>query len=303
MTEKGKQRKFDAIECMVNYIKEEPQNFENAKLLVANYNQPGEMISAENSAYLISENLPSPMGANLTAFASTAEAKEAQEKLEGQVYQWNELKEVIQANSSSVLAEISVLSARLETAKINRNRIKQMLGENAATQQQLDNIQGEINALNQQINSVKSKNTSVLTELQLIEIQLKELEDLLQKSMIKSPINGRVLNTYAEASEVAQYGKPLFEIADLSRLEIRAYISELQLTDFSLGNKVEVKVDSQNGMISYEGVITWISDEAEFTPKIIQTKEERVALVYAIKVEVENDGKLKIGMPAEVWLK
>ena len=212
-------------------------------------------------------------------------------------------KEVIQANSSSVLAEISVLSARLETAKINRNRIKQMLGENAATQQQLDNIQGEINALNQQINSVKSKNTSVLTELQLIEIQLKELEDLLQKSMIKSPINGRVLNTYAEASEVAQYGKPLFEIADLSKLEIRAYISELQLTDFSLGNKVEVKVDSQNGMISYEGVITWISDEAEFTPKIIQTKEERVALVYAIKVEVENDGKLKIGMPAEVWLK
>jgi copper chaperone NosL len=99
VTEKGKQRKFDAIECMVNYIKEEPQNFENAKLLVSNYNQPGEMISAENSAYLISENLPSPMGANLTAFASTAEAKEAQEKLEGQVYQWNELKEVINKDS------------------------------------------------------------------------------------------------------------------------------------------------------------------------------------------------------------
>ncbi|MFD0931268.1 HlyD family secretion protein [Psychroflexus salinarum] len=212
-------------------------------------------------------------------------------------------KQVVQANSASVLAEINVLSARAKTAKINRNRIKQMLSDNAATQQQLDNIQGEINALHQQINSVKSKNASVLTELQLIEIQLKELEDLLQKSMIKSPINGRVLNTYAEASEVAQYGKPLFEMADLSKLEIRAYISETQLTEFTLGDKVEVKVDSQDGMLSYKGQIIWIADEAEFTPKIIQTKEERVALVYAIKVEVENDGKLKIGMPAEVWLK
>lgn len=212
-------------------------------------------------------------------------------------------KEVIQANSTSVLAEINVLSARLKTAKINRNRIEQMISDGAATQQQLDNIQGDINALLQQINSVKSKNSSVLTEFQLIEIQLQELEDLLQKSIIKSPINGRVLNTYAEASEVAQYGKPLFEIANLSTLEIRAYISEPQLTNFDLGDKVEVKVDSQDGMLTYEGNITWISDEAEFTPKIIQTKEERVALVYAIKVEVKNDGKLKIGMPAEVWLR
>lgn len=95
VTEKGKQHKFDAIECMVNYLKDETQKFDNATLWVANYNQPGEMIPAENSAYLISENLTSPMGANLTAFASTAEAKEAQEKLEGNVYQWSELKEVI----------------------------------------------------------------------------------------------------------------------------------------------------------------------------------------------------------------
>lgn len=212
-------------------------------------------------------------------------------------------KEVIQANSASVLAEIKVLSARLKTAKINRNRIEQMISDGAATPQQLDNIQGEINALQEQINSVKSKNASVLTELQLIDIQLKELEDLFQKSIITSPIDGRVLNTYAEASEVAQYGKPLFKIADLSTLEIRAYISETQLTNFALGDSVEVKVDAQDGMLTYEGQIIWIADEAEFTPKIIQTKEERVALVYAIKVEVKNDGKLKIGMPAEVWLK
>ncbi|MBZ9627877.1 nitrous oxide reductase accessory protein NosL [Psychroflexus sp. CAK57W] len=99
VTEKGKQHKFDAVECMVNYIKQEPKKFENATLLVANYNQPGEMIPAENSAYLISKSLPSPMGANLTAFATTAEAKEAQKKLDGKVYQWNELMEVINTNS------------------------------------------------------------------------------------------------------------------------------------------------------------------------------------------------------------
>jgi HlyD family secretion protein len=210
-------------------------------------------------------------------------------------------REVIQANSSSVLAEINVLTARLNTAKINRQRIQNMLDEGAATPQQLDNIQGEINTLQQQINSVKSKNASVLSELQLIDIQLKEAEDLVQKSIIKSPIHGRVLTTYAEASEVAAYGKALFKIADLSNLEVRAYISEPQLTSFSLGDSVKVKVDAQEGMLTYTGKITWIADEAEFTPKIIQTKEERVALVYAIKVEVKNDGKLKIGMPAEIW--
>lgn len=95
VTEKGKQHKFDAIECMVNYIKEDSKKFENATLLVANYNKPGEMIPAKNSSYLISKNLPSPMGAYLTAFRSKNEAEEAQSKLEGKVYKWDELKSVI----------------------------------------------------------------------------------------------------------------------------------------------------------------------------------------------------------------
>ncbi|MBZ9627870.1 HlyD family efflux transporter periplasmic adaptor subunit [Psychroflexus sp. CAK57W] len=263
-----------------------------------NFETTSVLVSAENTAKIMALNVDEGTQLNknqMVGYQDTITLHLKKQNLKAK-------KEVIQANSASVLAEIDVLSARVKTAKINRNRIEQMLSDNAATQQQLDNIQGEINALLQQINSVKSKNVSVLTELQLIEIQLKELEDLIEKSMIKSPMNGRVLNTYAEASEVAQYGKPLFEIADLSKLEIRAYISEPQLTEFVLGDQVQVKVDSQDGMLSYEGHITWIADEAEFTPKIIQTKEERVALVYAIKVEVENDGKLKIGMPAEVWL-
>lgn len=263
-----------------------------------NFETTSVLVSAENTAKIMALNVDEGTQLNknqMVGYQDTIPLHLKKQNLKAK-------KEVIQANSASVLAEIDVLSARVKTAKINRNRIEQMLSDNAATQQQLDNIQGEINALLQQINSVKSKNVSVLTELQLIEIQLKELEDLIQKSMIKSPMNGRVLNTYAEASEVAQYGKPLFEMADLSKLEIRAYISEPQLTEFVLGDKVEVKVDTQDDMLSYEGHIIWIADEAEFTPKIIQTKEERVALVYAIKVEVENDGKLKIGMPAEVWL-
>ena len=95
VTEKGKQYKFDAIECMVNYVKDAPDKFENANLLVANYNEPGEMVSAEEASYLISKNLPSPMGAYLTAFKTKAEAEEAQEKLDGKLYRWDELKTII----------------------------------------------------------------------------------------------------------------------------------------------------------------------------------------------------------------
>ncbi|WP_417875248.1 HlyD family secretion protein, partial [Xanthomarina gelatinilytica] len=114
---------------------------------------------------------------------------------------------------------------------------------------------------------------------------------------------GTVLVTYAEQGEVFSFGKPLYKIANLNIMQLRAYISETQLSTIEIGEKVIVKVDSGDSMKSYTGTVSWIASEAEFTPKIIQTKEERVALVYAIKIDVENDGGLKIGMPAEVWLK
>ena len=128
-----------------------------------------------------------------------------------------------------------------------------------------------------------------------------QLEDQIRKSIIRNPINGTVLTKYAEQDEVVTAGKAIYKIADLSSLLLRAYISGDQLTSVKLGQKVKITVDDvKGGSKNYEGVLEWVSDKAEFTPKTIQTKDERANLVYAIKIKVKNDGFLKIGMYGEV---
>lgn len=212
-------------------------------------------------------------------------------------------KAIIYSKSSSVLSQKNVLKAQLKTAFINKNRIENLIRENAGTQKQLDDINGEINVMQKQIKSVESQNSPVIDELGSIDVQLKQVEDLLQKSNIINPVNGTVLTKYAEVNELSSFGKPLYKIADLSTMELRVYVSETQLSNLKIGQEVTVKVDDNKEMKSFKGSIIWIASEAEFTPKIIQTKEERVNLVYAVKVAVKNDGSLKIGMPAEMWIK
>ncbi|MGV8945120.1 MAG: HlyD family secretion protein [Lutibacter sp.] len=211
-------------------------------------------------------------------------------------------KSIVYSKSGSVLSQKNVLNAQLNTATINKTRIENLIRENAGTQKQLDDINGEINVIHKQIKSVESQNSPVIDELESIDVQLKQVEDLLQKSNIVNPTNGTVLTKYAEINEVTSFGRPLYKIADLSTMELRVYVSETQLSSLKIGQKVTVKVDAGESMKNYEGVISWIASEAEFTPKIIQTKEERVNLVYALKVNVANDGGLKIGMPAEMWI-
>jgi HlyD family secretion protein len=211
-------------------------------------------------------------------------------------------KNIISSKSSGVLSQINVLKAQLKTAKISQNRIQNLLKENAGTQQQLDAINGQIDVIHQQISSVEIQNAPVINELKSIDVQISQLEDQLQKSLITNPIDGTVLMKYAEPNEITSFGKPLYKIADVSTMQLKVYISEKQLASIKIGQKVTVKIDSNKDLKNYEGTISWISSEAEFTPKIIQTKEERVNLVYAVKVDVQNDGSLKIGMPAEMWL-
>lgn len=211
-------------------------------------------------------------------------------------------KNVINAKSAGVLSQISVLRAQLKTATISKNRMENLMKENAGTQQQLDEINGKIDMLNQQIRSVEIQNSSVINELKSLDAQLMQIQDQISKSKIINPINGTVLVKYAEPFEITSFGKPLYKVADLNSLQLRVYVSETQLTSIKVGQKVTVKVDVAEGMKNYAGTITWISSDAEFTPKIIQTKEERVNLVYAVKIEVKNDGNLKIGMPAEMWV-
>ena len=211
-------------------------------------------------------------------------------------------KAVVTSKSKGVLSQISILNAQLKTAEINKNRIENLIKDNAGTQKQLDEITGEIDVIKQRVRSVEIQNAPVVNELKSIDVQLKQVDDQIQKSKIFNPVNGTVLVKYAEPNEITSFGKPLYKIADLSIMQLRVYISEIQLANIKIGEEVTVKIDENESIKSYNGVIAWIASEAEFTPKIIQTKEERVALVYAVKVDVKNDGSLKIGMPAEMWI-
>jgi HlyD family secretion protein len=210
-------------------------------------------------------------------------------------------KEITTSKSRGVLSQISVLKAQLAIAKKNQVRIENLIKDKAGTQKQLDDVNGEINVINQQIISIETQNAPVVNELKNIDVQIKQIEDQIKKSKIINPIDGTILVKYAEPNEITSFGKPLYKIADLSTMELRVYISETQLERVKIGQEVNIKIDTENDLKAYKGIITWIASEAEFTPKIIQTKEERVALVYALKVNVENDGSLKIGMPAEMW--
>lgn len=211
-------------------------------------------------------------------------------------------KSTIYSKSANVLSQRNVVQEQLKTAKIEQNRITTMFNENAATKRQVDEINGKVKVLQQQINSVETQNAPIVNEVKSIDVQIEKINDQLKKSKIINPVKGTVLAKYAEPNEITAFGKPLYKIADLSEMTLRVYFSETQLSSIKVGQEVNVSIDENKGAKTYKGKISWISSSAEFTPKIIQTKEERVNLVYAVKVIVKNDGSLKIGMPAEVKL-
>lgn len=211
-------------------------------------------------------------------------------------------KKTIASKSQNVLSQTAVLKEQLKTTLIDQKRIQNMFAENAATKRQVDEINGKVNVLNEQIKSVKTQDAPITNELQSIDVQIEKINDQINKSNIINPIKGTVLAKYSETNEITSFGKPLYKIANLDAMTLRVYISEKQLNQIKIGQKVTVKIDSKEDMKSYPGTIAWIASSAEFTPKIIQTKEERANLVYAVKVIVKNDGSLKIGMPGEMWI-
>lgn len=201
----------------------------------------------------------------------------------------------------NVSAQIDVLNEQKKNVQVILDRITKMFAEKAATQQQLDEISGQANVIDRQIASTNTQFQLIGSEAEVIKRQLDLLNEQLSKCLITSPGKGTVLETYLETGELATPGKAILKMADLSNLELKVYVSGAQLPKVKLGNDVKVLIDSDaKEMQSRTGKITWISPESEFTPKIIQTKEERVKLMYAVKVIVPNDGSLKIGMPGEV---
>ncbi len=210
--------------------------------------------------------------------------------------------------------ELAVQQSRLNTWLKEKDRTENLLQQDAATGKQLDDIDAQIDLLKKQIavtrqqinvqrNNISTQNRSILSETEPLQKKVEELDERLQKARIVSPVTGTVLAKYAEAGEVTTPGKALYKIADLSVIYLRAYITGDLLPQIRIGQDVSIQIDSAaNGYRKYPGTITWIADKAEFTPKTIQTKEERANLVYALKIRVENDGYLKIGMYGEMLL-
>lgn len=211
-------------------------------------------------------------------------------------------REAIEAKIVTIDAEIAVQQQKLQTAQKNLQRILAMRKDSAATEQQLDDAQGNVQMMQKQIQALETQKNSVRAEMKSIDARLNQIEQQLDDAHVVNPVNGTVLTTYVEPHELVGQGQPLYQIANLDTLELRAYVSGAQLPSIALGQSVEVLVDEnaeENQRLS--GKISWIASQAEFTPKMIQTKEERVTQVYALKIKVPNpDGILKIGMPGEV---
>jgi HlyD family secretion protein len=205
----------------------------------------------------------------------------------------------------NIPSQINVLIERKSNLERDKKRIKNLYEAGAATQKQWDDIQGELQVINSEIKAnrerLETNNAGLLSEILPLQYQIEEINDQINRAILYNPVHGTVLTKYSEENEIVSFGKPLYRIADINRIILRAYISGSQLDDIKIGQKVTVLIDkNKSDYRSYPGTISWISDKAEFTPKIVQTKEERVNLVYAIKILVENDGAIKIGMPGEV---
>jgi HlyD family secretion protein len=210
--------------------------------------------------------------------------------------------------------QLSVQQSQLDNLLHEKNRIQNLLKLDAATGKQLDDINAQIDVVKKQMtvtqqqinvqkNAVGTQNRGILSQQKPMEKKAAQVADMLSKTQIKNPINGTVITKYAEAGEITTMGKPMYKIADVSTLNLRAYVTGVQLPKIKLGQTVKVLIDDgAKKYKEYSGEIIWISDKAEFTPKTIQTKEERANLVYAMKVKVKNDGYLKIGMYGEVKL-
>jgi HlyD family secretion protein len=276
------------------------------------------IVSAEQSGKILSFNVFEGQAiprANVVGIIDAENLSLQKEQVQASI-------EALRDKTADVLPQIKLLQEQLavQQSQLNnmqheRTRIENLLKQDAATGKQLDDMNSQIEVLQkqmdvtrQQINvqrtNTNTQNRSVLSEKKPMEKRVEQLSDQINKAQIINPVNGTVITKYAEAGEVTAAGKALYKIANLDTLTLRAYITGTQLPQLKLNQQVKVMIDSgAKAYREYPGTLTWIADKAEFTPKTIQTKEERANLVYAIKVRVKNDGYLKIGMYGEVLFK
>lgn len=218
-----------------------------------------------------------------------------------QIYQIKAQQQAVSVRRITVQSQVDVQQEQIKNLRINQERIHRLFNDKAATQKQVDDVDGQMQVMQKQLESLKTQFVSINSELKVLDAQLAIVRDKLDQCRITSLMDGVVLEKYVELGELAAPGKAVVKLGDLEELDLKVYVSGAQLPSIQLGQQVEVLIDQdRTANQSLTGKVSWISPEAEFTPKIIQTKEERVKLVYAVKVSVKNDGRLKIGMPGEV---
>jgi HlyD family secretion protein len=206
----------------------------------------------------------------------------------------------VRTRISTINAQNEILNQQISNLNVNIARIENMLKDDAATKKQFDDLTGQVAVLQKQIAANNTQKTSIAAELSVYESKKATLNEQVVRSSVKSPLKGTIIEKYSEAGELTAAGRPLVKIADLSVMKLKVYVSGAQLGSLKIGNESTVRVDQgEKGYASFPGTISNISGKAEFTPKIIQTKEERVTLVYAVTIDVKNDGTMKSGMPGE----
>lgn len=276
------------------------------------------IVSSELSGKITSFNLEEGMIIPKDSIIGTIDATNIalqKEQVEASIEALNQKTADVSPQVKLLQDQIAVQKSQLDNLLHERTRIENLLKADAATQKQLDDINNNIDVLNKQINvtqqqinvqqnNIATQNRGILSESKPLSKRAAQLKDQLDKANIVNPVGGTVITKYAEAGEVTNAGKALYKIADLSEITLRAYITGGQLSEVKLGQQVKVLVDDGDDKYKeFPGIITWVSDKAEFTPKTIQTKEERANLVYAMKIKVKNDGTMKIGMYGEVKFK
>jgi HlyD family secretion protein len=276
------------------------------------------IVSSELNGKILSltVNEGDTVSANRVVGTVDAEGIELQkEQVEASISSLNDKTADVGPQVALLQNQLAVQQSQLNNLLHEKQRIENLIKQDAATGKQLDDINAQIDVVRKQMvvtqqqinvqrNNTSTQNRSILSESKPLQKRVEQLNDQLKRADIVNPINGTILTKYAEAGELTSTGKALYKIADLGEMKLRAYVTGDQLSQIKLGQQVKVLVDE--GKDKYKelvGTISWISDKAEFTPKTIQTKEERANLVYAVKINVKNDGYLKIGMYGEVVFK
>lgn len=262
------------------------------------------VVSAESAGKLIYVNVAEGDKLNngdIIAITDTTLLSLERKQIEAQI-------EVQLSSQPDIQREAAALRSEISKQKKEKERFQKLVADGAAPQKQLDDINASLNVLEDKLDALLSRlginKASINNSVSALRVRIEQVEEQISRCYIKAPINGIVLNKFAENGEFVQPGKPLFKIANMDKIFLRSYFTSDQLAKVKLGDKVRVIANyGGDERHEYEGTITNISSESEFTPKTIQTKDSRANLVYAVKIAVKNDGRLKIGFTGEVYLK